>query len=323
MIALVASATAQTLAVPPLVLGQDASLVVSGAPPGAQVAFAAGAALGAGPCLGPAPDDCLGIVAPRLLGVVTATPSGTATLRAVVPATAPLAPMHLQAVVAGPGVTLTPVVTAGVEPLSSLSDPFDGGALDPRWSVLHPDRATVAVAGGALTIAPVVAGPGTFWYQDGEGVLVHQEIRGDFEVTTRALARAAGAQGPPAVEYRLGGITVRNPDDTAPGTHDFLHLAVGAGDAAHPYAIEHKLTVDSVSAYAFLPAPYEAIDLRIARTGSRFDLSWKRAADVAFTPVVSHVVPQLPDRVQVGLMAYAARAPTDLEVDFEAFDLAP
>ncbi|MCB9697457.1 MAG: hypothetical protein H6738_11810 [Alphaproteobacteria bacterium] len=326
MLLIPAVASAQALTVPPLVVGQPAALAVTGASPGAQVGwYASLAGPGAGPCAGAV---CLGLASPiQVLGTTLADGSGSASLDLVVPDNAPIGPVSLQAgAMSGPvgarRIELTQVVDTEVLPLSSLSEDFESGVLGPAWTVLHPQLATISFVNGSLRIVPTAAGLPSIWYQDGEGPLVSQRIRGDFTVTTRALAHDPSGAAPP-VSYRLGGITVRNPDDTVPGTHDFVHVAVGSGDPTHPFAVEHKITVDSQSTYAFDSVPFGPVDLRIVRTGDVFELSFKLPADASWTPSATYVVPQMPATVEVGLMAYANASPIDLQVDFDAFDLSP
>jgi hypothetical protein len=305
-------------------VGQPATQTVSGATPGGFALFLYSfQGTGSGLCLGPQPDDCLALLDPvAILATRVVGGGGTAVHAFTVPATAPLATVHTQALVvsAGPsglGFAATNAISAPILPLSSLSDEFEGASLAPAWSVLHPELASVSVSGGSLRIRPLVTSPSQFWFHDGEGVLVHQTISGDFDVRTRALAHALGSASPPPLQYRLGGITVRNPLDTASGTHDFVHLAVGAGDFAHGYAVETKTTVDSQSVFAFTSVPHEPIDLRIVRSGSAFTLSWKLAAATTWTTAAVFQQPQMPASVDVGLMAYCASAPLDLEVEFD------
>jgi hypothetical protein len=318
------STRAQSLTQSPLVLGQGATQTVDGAAPGGFALFLY-SLQGAGPgvCLGPEANDCLGLLDPvGILATRVVNGSGVAANAFTVPSGAPLAPVHTQALLVstapgGLAFATSHAISASIEPLSALSDEFNAPTLGAEWQLLHPELAEVSLVGGALRIRPTLTSPAQFWFQDGEGVLVAKSISGDFDVRTRAFAHAVGSANPPPLQYRLGGISVRNPLDTASGTHDFVHIAVGAGDNASGYAVEHKTTVDSVSQFGLVPAPHQPLDLRIVRTGASFALSWKLPAAANWTPLANFVQPGMPATVQVGLMAYCASAPLDLEVDYE------
>jgi hypothetical protein len=206
-------------------------------------------------------------------------------------------------------------------------EPFDGTALGPGWSVLNPALATVTVAGGALRVVPNQGGLGTIWFEDAEGALVHRTVTGDFTAITRAQARAAGGSSqPPPAPYRLGGLLARAPG-SAPGARDSVHVALGSGVTdAPPFApvcAEDKTTNDSSSVFVLHPIASPDGDLRLRRRGSSFELAYRPIGVPQWTVLATHVRADLPATLHVGLMAYSAPSPPDLELVFERFELLP
>ena len=206
-------------------------------------------------------------------------------------------------------------------------DPFDGAVLAPGWSVLNPTLATIAVSGGALHVTPNQGGLGVIWFQDAEGALAYRTVTGDFTATVRAHARAAGsATQPPPAPYRLGGLLARDPA-SSPGARNSVHVALGSGVTdAPPFApvcAEDKTTVDSASDFVLHPIASADGDLRIRRRGASFELAYRAIGSASWSVLRTHTRPDLPATLEVGLMAYSAPAPPDLELHFDRFELGP
>lgn len=199
---------------------------------------------------------------------------------------------------------------------SYLNDLFDGTALSPAWTILHPNLAQVSVSGGALHLQPTQDGPNATWFNDGESVLVYKSVTGDFTATTIAHARDPqnGTQ-PPPLQYRLGGLTVRDPNSTAPGQHNWAHVAIGAG--AGSVAVEDKTTTGSVSDFLLYPTPNADAELRITRQGSLISLYWRPIGAQSWTLLRTHSHPEFPATVQVGLMVYSYQTPPSIRADFD------
>ena len=211
----------------------------------------------------------------------------------------------------------TPTATPTPDPCAGFADTFGGGSLDPSWSVYNPSLVQIAVGGGALSLAPTMTGSGNIWFDDGEGPLVYKTITGDFTVTAVAHAEDPSNPGnPPPAEYRLGGLLVRDPGGT-PGNRESAHVALGAGDLAHPIAVEDKTTVASSSDYLFYSIPSADIELRITRSGATIGLYYRAIGAGSWTLTRSHVHPGLPATVQVGMMTYSLNAPPGIRVRFD------
>ena len=254
-------------------------------------------------CVADAASECVGTLAvpwgAPYPGVCNATPMPTATPTAATP-------------------TPTPSATPTGDPCAGFADTFGGASLDPSWSVYNAGLVTISVGSGALSLTPTMTGGGNIWFNDGEGPLVYKTITGDFTVTTVAHAEDPSNPGnPPPTQYRLGGLLVRDPGGT-PGMRSSAHVALGAGDVAHPIAVEDKTTVASASNYLFYSIPSPDIELRITRSGATIDLYYRAIGAGTWTLARSHAHPEMPATVQVGMMVYSLDPPPGIRVAFDA-----
>lgn len=310
----------------PLVLGQVVRLEVTGMAPGDSAAFLTSfTGLGSGPCFPPT-GVCLDILNPvTLLAILPGNALGTATIQAVVPTTSPLIPIFTQAVVIAPGgFSETNAIASSLQPIGALSDDFESGALGPQWNLLNPQLANISVVNGRLRIEPTASGPANIWYQDTEGPLVYRAVTGDFTVTAHVRAvNSSNSSQPPQQPYRLGGINVRNPTATGPGQKEYVHVAVGGGDASVPVAVEDKNTLFSQSEFYFHPLPTAEAELRITRVGSLLTMSHRPLIGGAWTVLSAYDHPAMPATVHVGMMAYSASTPAQLRVEFDDITFSP
>jgi hypothetical protein len=198
-----------------------------------------------------------------------------------------------------------------------MGDTFDGGALDPSWSVLNPALVTIDVSGGSLNLEATMSGAGTTWFDDSEGPLVYKDVTGDFDVRTVIATEDPGNPGnPPPTQYRLAGLLARDPA-SAPGALDWVHVALGSGATAQGVCYEYKSTDASVSTWMTIPTASPEGELRLVRTGAVFDLYWRPDAISAWTLIQSFNRPDLPAALQVGMMIYATEAPPSIRARFD------
>jgi hypothetical protein len=213
--------------------------------------------------------------------------------------------------------TTTTASTTTTTTTLPLGDTFDGGSLDPSWSVLNPGLATITVSGGSLHLEATMSGAGTTWFNDSEGPLVYKAVTGDFDVRTILSTEDAGNPGnPPPTQYRLAGLLARDPA-SAPGSLDWVHVALGSGATAQGVCYEYKSTDDSVSTWATIPTASPAGELRLVRTGSTFDQYWRPDAVSSWLLIQSFNRPDLPATLHVGLMVYATEAPPAMRASFD------
>jgi hypothetical protein len=254
--------------------------------------------------------DCVADVASECLGTL-AVPWG-ATYPATCNATPAPTPTPTSATP-----TPTPSPTPTGDPCSGFADTFAGGSLDPSWSVHNPGLVQITVGSGVLSLTPTMTGSGNIWFNDAEGPLVYKTITGDFTVTTVAHAEDPSNPGnPPPTQFRLGGLLVRDPGGS-PGMRNSAHVALGAGDVAHPIAVEDKTTVASASNYLFYGIPSPDIELRITRSGATIDLYYRVIGAGTWTLARSHAHSEMPATVQVGMMVYSLDPPPGIRVAFD------
>lgn len=199
--------------------------------------------------------------------------------------------------------------------LKSLSDEFTNASSLSRWIPYHvaegwPDHTKkVAVdpsGSGTLVLEPWTSG----WYAELHAPFLYKTVKGDFSVTTRLQARGRDSEVPERT-WSLAGLMVRKPrttgrDDWKPGDENWLFLTTGVAQEPGKPVFESKTTVKGKSRLELHPARSGWIELRIARTGPAFTLSYRYPGDPGDDWVEHRRFerPDLPEEVQVGLIAY-------------------
>ena len=197
----------------------------------------------------------------------------------------------------------------------TLSDSFDGAALDPSWSVLHRESVDISVAASALTLT--LTQP-ALWFDASEGVLVYKQVSGDFKVSATVHARRASAPTlPPPPPVHLGGLMARALSSTS---ENYVFIVVGHD--ANGVSVETKSTLASSSQYAGVAWPSGDAELRLCRVGADFSL-WKRPPGAAsWTMAQSFSRPDLPMTLQVGPNIYSSARMPDVQVSFDEVSFA-
>ena len=195
------------------------------------------------------------------------------------------------------------------------SDRFDGGSLDPSWTVLHPEFATIAVANNRLDIQLAAA---RLWFDDLEGVLVYKLATGNFKVSSTVLARrSSDPSSPPNLPVQLGGLMARDPDDAAHENYVF----VVTGRDGNGLAVETKSTVDDHSTFDGPDWPSGDAKLRLCRIDDNVFAYKREIGSHTWLPAATFVT-NLPRTLQVGPNLYAASGP-DLRVTWDAVTFEP
>ncbi|HYC78416.1 MAG TPA: hypothetical protein VEI02_12385 [Planctomycetota bacterium] len=326
-----AAAPGQTLVASPLVHGQEFSVVVTGAPAPSDAAFLIGVGgVGPGACF---PGIvCLDLLDPWMVAAILPAAGGSAGIAGIVPPTFPLIEIDLQAVIVAPApggfaAAKTAAEVRFVQPISALSDGFDGAALASDW-ILHEagELAPPVVGGSALYLTPVATGPAAVWFNDDEGPALFKRVTGDFTATSIVHVSNPLALSPipvpPPTSFRLGGLVARDPAG-ASGTKNSVHVAVGAGVPGFPLVVEDKNTVLSSSVYAFHPTASHHVELRLRRVGALVECAWRPTTGGAWTIVATHARPDLPPTLHVGPMVYSYDAPSLIEARFDDVAFGP
>jgi len=150
---------------------------------------------------------------------------------------------------------------------------------------------------GAITIMP----RSNAWYQSYRGGLLFREVDGDF--LFRATVSVAGRDDRtlPQSPFSLAGLLIRSPDNAA-GSENFVLHTLGITDALNRVQFQQMVTQNGQSRIEREDSPVRQADLLIARMGASL---WLRArtAGGQWTTLLQIQQPDLPSRVQVGLMA--------------------
>ena len=163
-----------------------------------------------------------------------------------------------------------------------------------RW---HPVEQTSE----GIIIRPHVSS----WYEDIIGGLLFQDVEGDFSATARV--KVTGINGAaPARSFSLGGLMVREEQEEIgkPSSENWLFITTGSADRRGEQQFEVKTTTKGISTLRTSPAPAGWLDLRIVRLRELFTMFQRPAGETAMQLVDQWVRPDLPSRLQVGLIAY-------------------
>ncbi|MEM7160587.1 MAG: hypothetical protein AAF799_47560 [Myxococcota bacterium] len=187
----------------------------------------------------------------------------------------------------------------------AFSDEFDDVATLAQWTRGHEDEgrdaqySTMDVnesTDGALTIVPTRDG----WFGDFDGPLLFKLVSGDFIVETDVQAGNTGdPEAAPTHLFNSAGLLVRDPEHQ-PGLENWIMHNLGY--QAEFVGSEGKTTVDSQSMLTLVEGPNRG-RLRMCRIGERFILTRRLAGESSFTQTHEFSRPDLPDTLQVGLVA--------------------
>lgn len=169
------------------------------------------------------------------------------------------------------------------------------------------------VENGRLVLEPHSSG----WFEDMVGGHLYRTIEGNFVVTAKLRVEGTKAQLPQTL-FTLGGLFIRAPREgmTAanwqPGKENWMFFSLGTAFPAGTQQFEIKTTYNSLSTLkiADASAVYAGgqtrdVELRIARQGELFSLLYRIDGQAEFTLQEQFIRPDLPQRLNVGLTAYA------------------
>lgn len=220
----------------------------------------------------------------------------------------------------GDDTTIPPARDGGVAPprdggtgLVTLSDGFDGAALDPSWSVIRQDVLNVGVANSQLSMS---LNQGALWFNADQGAAVYKDVTGDFKVTATVRARMmSNPMLPPDRFVHLGGLIARNPDSA---NENYVLVVVGWDEDG--LSVESKSTIEGVSNYDGPPWPSGDAELRLCRVAGEFNVYKREVGAPMWQLASTRQRGDLPQTIQVGPAAYAAADPgvtPDLIVYFD------
>jgi hypothetical protein len=169
------------------------------------------------------------------------------------------------------------------------------------------------IENGRLVLQPTSSG----WFEDMQAGHLYRTVEGNFVVTVKMRVEGARAQLPQTL-FSLAGVFLRVPREglTAanwqPGRENWMFFSVGTAFPAGTPQFEVKTTYNSLSTLKISSAaPIYAggqtrdVELRIARQGELFSLLHRVEGQAEFTLLEQFIRPDLPQRLNVGLTAYA------------------
>jgi hypothetical protein len=190
------------------------------------------------------------------------------------------------------------------------------GQLEAGWRWLNPQQVDVEPAPGAFSM---FAATESLWFLNTQGPMVYRHLVGDATVAASVKARKRSArESPPDMEWQFAGLMLRDPAGGAWMSRENYVFNV-IGFCCGELQVETKSTVNGKSHIHSMRWDGSDADLSIERKGSTFTMRARRSADDAWQELVKFDRPDLPERLQVGLIAYAhseGRGRHDLQASF-------
>src|SRR4051794_696868 len=198
-------------------------------------------------------------------------------------------------------------VTAS-SPSTIVVDPFDGPALDSRWSWIREDPShwSLTARPGFLRITTQQGGlfPGAY---AAKNVLVQQIPAGSFEMETRV-------EFGPTVDYQFAGLLVYQ-DDT--NYLDLVHSYCHPSQSCVGDQISFDQATDGhgVGSNFATPAPQQSMYLKMARHENTFD-GYISTDGQTWTLIGSHTITFTPSRIGITVADGGTGAP-QIPADFD------
>ena len=197
--------------------------------------------------------------------------------------------------------------------LEELNDDFEGQPLDPSWQFLNEERAAWSLESGSFMLEPI---DNSVWYDGSEGILVWKAVSGDFRVTAPITVDRPSTPGtPPTQPISFAGLMVR---DGITSFESYVAVLLGL-DMASEYVIEGKTTEQSVTMLNGTPALGGA-QLRICRIES--DVEVLAHDTEVWQLLYTYDRPDLPQTLDVGMVAYCDNSNADMRGAFEKIEFA-
>ena len=208
--------------------------------------------------------------------------------------------------------------------LHLLSDEFNNSTLDSSWNLFQDQFFTtpVPVSNGfmQMDLDNTLCSPTCVWWKENNAGLIYKSVTGNFDVTTAVYAKQKTDLSLDITnDFQLTGLMVRDPASTSSGLENYVFNVAGIrGDVP---SIELKSTLNDIStikAYTDNMTTGTSAELRIVREGSVFSLYSRPIGNTTWAFRDSFNRPDLPNTLQVGLIAYTYEAyPANLLAQFD------
>jgi len=204
---------------------------------------------------------------------------------------------------------------AATNPELGFNDEFDVDSID-SWSLRHQVEGAPAQYSelninqsvpGALVIVPTLT-PG--WFADGDAPLVFKEVTGNFSVETEATAESVSSPGlEPGADFNSAGLMARNASGgSGPENHIMVNVGRQNSTIANSIGSESKSTINS-SSQLDLQDGTNSGRLILCRVGSQFSTYRLLNNETEWTQIGSIARDDLPDTLQVGMVANGFSGP--------------
>jgi regulation of enolase protein 1 (concanavalin A-like superfamily) len=202
--------------------------------------------------------------------------------------------------------------------IASLSTVFNSPAALQGWSQhsvagFSEKWKAPRIENGRLVLEPTSSG----WFEDMHAGHLYRAVEGNFVVTTKLRVEGTKAQLPQTL-FSLAGVFIRVPREglTAanwqPGRENWMFFSLGTAFPAGTPQFEVKTTFNSLStlkikdaAAVYAGNQTRDVELRVARQGELFSLLYRIDGQAEFTLLEQFIRPDLPQRLNVGITAYA------------------
>ncbi len=203
--------------------------------------------------------------------------------------------------------------------LCVLSDEFDGPTLDSEWLHYQSQYYNAEVSNGQLImdIDGSVCNNTCPWFHSQSAGFIYKNISGDFELISVVQSEeASGSNMGDDInnDTQLGGLLARNGNSTS---ENYVFNVVGTRFDIP--SIETKSTTNNSSGtIEHFELMNTRSELRMTRQGAIFKMYSRDLGESAWIIRSTFNRPDLPDTLQVGIIAYAFESyPEDLAVKFD------
>jgi hypothetical protein len=206
-----------------------------------------------------------------------------------------------------------------------LSVSYNGNLLDlvddKNWFWFQPEYVSFLEEGETFSL---LSRAENVWWKNWRGPFFYSYVRGDVDVSVRVSARKASSPEDQLDRgYQFGGVMLRDPmGQKVLSNENYVFNVVGyRGDALQ---VETKSTVGGWSDVQGHPWLSGDAELRVLRVGGKFTLFARSIGEKEWKKLVEYDRPDLPEILQVGIIAYAYSAWSgehDLRANFEHLEL--
>lgn len=209
------------------------------------------------------------------------------------------------------------------ESTSDVSPPYANvtGQLEPEWKWVHPELVGLESRRDSFSM---FAKAESVWFLNSQGPMVYRHLVGNAKVVVSVKARKhSDHAASPDMEWQFAGIMLRDPAGGAWMSRENYVFNV-VGYCCGELQVETKSTVNGKSQIHSKKLNGSDADLMIERKGSKFMLRVRTDAVYPWQDLITFDRPDLPLRLQIGLIVYAhseGRGRHDLQASFSGISI--